>query len=89
MAKRALRELLRVTPQFDLVVLDIMLPDLDGLELCRRLREERIGVPVVFLTAGDEPADRIRGLTLGGDDDPSKPFSVARAPRLPGRRQHS
>jgi len=40
--QRALRELLRVTPQFDLVVLDIMLPDLDGLELCRRLREERI-----------------------------------------------
>jgi len=75
--QRALRELLRVTPQFDLVVLDIMLPDLDGLELCRRLREERIGVPVVFLTAWDEPADRVRGLTLGGDDYLSKPFSVA------------
>jgi len=72
----ALRELLQATPEFDLVVLDIMLPDLDGLELCRRLREEKIGVPIVFLTARDEPGDRIHGLTLGGDDYLTKPFSV-------------
>ena len=72
----ALRELLQSIPQFDLVVLDILLPDLDGLELCRRLREERIAVPILFLTARDEPGDRIHGLTLGGDDYVTKPFSV-------------
>lgn len=72
----ALRELLHATRAIDLVVLDIMLPDLDGLELCRRLREEKIGVPIVFLTARDETEDRIHGLILGGDDYLTKPFSV-------------
>lgn len=72
----ALHELLQKSPSFDLAVLDIMLPDLDGLELCRRLRAEKVHVPVVFLTARDHSDDRIRGLTLGGDDYLSKPFSV-------------
>jgi two-component system OmpR family response regulator len=72
----ALQELLQKSPPFDLAVLDIMLPSIDGLELCRRLRVENVHVPVVFLTARDEPDDRIRGLTLGGDDYLSKPFSV-------------
>jgi two-component system OmpR family response regulator len=72
----ALRELLQASPEFDLVVLDVMLPDLDGLEVCRRLREEKVDVPIVFLTARDERADRIHGLTLGGDDYLTKPFSV-------------
>ncbi|HEY5023772.1 MAG TPA: response regulator transcription factor [Acidimicrobiales bacterium] len=60
----------------DLIVLDVMLPDLDGFEVCRRLRAEGIDAPVVFLTARDATEDRIRGLTIGGDDYLAKPFSV-------------
>lgn len=60
----------------DLVVLDVMLPDLDGFELCRRLRAEGDDVPVIFLTARDAPADTVHGLTLGGDGYVTKPFSV-------------
>ncbi|HEY3686351.1 MAG TPA: response regulator transcription factor [Streptosporangiaceae bacterium] len=60
----------------DLVVLDVMLPDIDGFELCRRLRAEDDGVPVIFLTARDTPSDTVTGLTLGGDDYVTKPFSV-------------
>jgi two-component system OmpR family response regulator len=60
----------------DLVVLDVMLPDLDGFEACRRMREDRIDIPVVFLTAKDGMEDRVRGLTIGGDDYLVKPFSV-------------
>jgi len=60
----------------DLVVLDVMLPDLDGFEVCRRLRQDRIDTPVIFLTARDTPEDRLRGLTIGGDDYVVKPFGV-------------
>lgn len=60
----------------DLVVLDVMLPDLDGFEVCRRMRTDGIDVPVVFLTARDATVDRLRGLTIGGDDYLTKPFSV-------------
>jgi two-component system, OmpR family, response regulator len=60
----------------DLVVLDVMLPDLDGFEVCRRMRSDGIDVPVVFLTARDATEDRLRGLTIGGDDYLTKPFSV-------------
>ena len=60
----------------DLVVLDVMLPDLDGFEVCRRLRADGIRVPVVFLTARDATEDKVRGLTLGGDDYVTKPFSL-------------
>src|SRR5699024_7075803 len=60
----------------DLVVLDLMLPRLNGFELCRRLRDDDIQVPVLMLTARGEEADRIRGLDLGGDDYVTKPFSV-------------
>ena len=60
----------------DLVVLDVMLPDVDGFELCRRLRAEDDDVPVIFLTARDTPSDTVTGLTLGGDDYVTKPFSV-------------
>jgi DNA-binding response OmpR family regulator len=59
----------------DLVVLDLMLPGLDGLEVCRRLRESDAGVPIVMLTALGEEADRVLGLQLGADDYVTKPFS--------------
>ena len=60
----------------DLIVLDVMLPDLDGFEVCRRLRAEGSRTPVLFLTARDGTDDKVRGLTLGGDDYLVKPFSL-------------
>ena len=60
----------------DLVVLDVMLPDLDGFEVCRRWRQENRRTPVVFLTARDGTEDTVRGLTTGGDDYLVKPFSL-------------
>jgi DNA-binding response OmpR family regulator len=62
--------------QPDLIVLDLMLPRMSGLELCRKLRTEDVQVPVLMLTARSEEADRVRGLDLGGDDYVTKPFSV-------------
>ncbi|MEM8904633.1 MAG: response regulator transcription factor [Actinomycetota bacterium] len=62
--------------QPDLVVLDVMMPELDGFEVCRRLRSVGNRTPVLFLTAKDETEDRVRGLTLGGDDYLQKPFSL-------------
>src|SRR6516165_266038 len=60
----------------DLIVLDVMLPDLDGFEVCRRLRAGGNEVPVIFLTARDTSSDTVTGLALGGDDYVTKPFSV-------------
>jgi two-component system, OmpR family, response regulator len=60
----------------DLIVLDVMLPDLDGFEVCRRLRAGGQRTPVLFLTARDATEDKVRGLTLGGDDYLVKPFSL-------------
>jgi len=60
----------------DLVLLDVMLPDLDGFEVCRRLRTAGSRTPVLFLTARDGTEDKVRGLTLGGDDYLVKPFSL-------------
>ena len=62
--------------QPDAVILDIMLPDFDGLEVLRRLRAENPGVCVLFLTARDAVEDRIAGITAGGDDYVTKPFSL-------------
>jgi DNA-binding response OmpR family regulator len=59
----------------DLVVLDLMLPKIDGLEVCRRLRAHPDGVPIVMLTALGEESDRVLGLQLGADDYVTKPFS--------------
>jgi two-component system OmpR family response regulator len=53
-----------------------MLPDLDGFEVCRRLRTDGSGAPVIFLTARDATEDKVRGLSLGGDDYVTKPFSL-------------
>jgi two-component system, OmpR family, response regulator len=60
----------------DLIVLDVVLPDIDGFEVCRRLRARDNDVPVIFLTARDTTSDTVTGLTLGGDDYITKPFSV-------------
>jgi two-component system, OmpR family, response regulator len=60
----------------DAVVLDMMLPDFDGLEVLRRIRTEQVDVPVLFLTARDSVEDRVAGLTAGGDDYVVKPFSL-------------
>lgn len=71
----AARDAIR-TVRPDMIVLDVMLPDADGFELCRRLRAEGVEAPVIFLTARDQAEDRVRGLTIGGDDYLVKPFSV-------------
>lgn len=60
----------------DLVVLDVMLPDMDGFTITRRLRETGEHVPIVFLTAKDDTQDKVQGLTVGGDDYITKPFSL-------------
>ncbi|RRC95917.1 response regulator transcription factor [Schaalia canis] len=60
----------------DLIVLDVMLPDMDGFTVTRRLREAGISIPVLFLTARDDMRDKIQGLTVGGDDYVTKPFGL-------------
>jgi two-component system, OmpR family, response regulator len=72
--KEALRQ--AETDRPDLIVLDVVLPDLDGFEVCRRLRSGGNEVPVIFLTARDTSSDTVTGLALGGDDYVTKPFSV-------------
>ena len=69
----------------DVVVLDVMLPDIDGFEVIRRMTAEGLRVPVLFLTARDTTEDRVHGLTLGADDYICKPFSLAElvAPEVP------
>src|ERR1035441_5373359 len=64
------------TDRPDLIVLDVMLPDMDGFEVCRRLRAAGNEVPVIFLTARDTSSDTVTGLAIGGDDYVTKPFSV-------------
>jgi len=73
-AKAALLSLPVFRP--DLVLLDVMLPDTDGFEVARRIAAESPSTPVVFLTARDGTEDKIRGLTIGGDDYMTKPFSL-------------
>jgi len=62
--------------RFDLLVLDVMLPDVDGFDVVRRLRRDGSWVPVIFLTARDTQADKVAGLTIGGDDYLTKPFGL-------------
>jgi DNA-binding response OmpR family regulator len=62
--------------QFDLVVLDLMLPRIDGLEVCKRLRAQGSTVPIIMLTAKSEEIDKVLGLELGADDYITKPFSM-------------
>src|SRR6059058_129913 len=72
--RKAITEVRTFSP--DLVVLDVMLPDLDGFEVHRRLDADGYRVPVLFLTARDATEDKVRGLTMGGDDYVTKPFSL-------------
>lgn len=59
----------------DLIILDLMLPGMDGMDVCKHLRQEKINVPIIMLTAKDEEFDKILGLELGADDYMTKPFS--------------
>jgi DNA-binding response OmpR family regulator len=68
---------LALTGRFELVVLDLGLPDLDGLEVCRRIRDAGSLVPVLMLTARSDELDRVVGLDVGADDYLAKPFSLA------------
>ncbi len=72
------RGALRAVREFKpaLVILDVRMPDIDGFEVCRRMRADGIWVPVIFLTARDATEDKIAGLTIGGDDYLTKPFSL-------------
>jgi len=63
--------------EYDALVLDVLLPDVDGFETCRRLRAGGNWLPVLMLTARDSVEDRVRGLEGGADDSPTKPFSLA------------
>jgi two-component system, OmpR family, alkaline phosphatase synthesis response regulator PhoP len=62
--------------QFDLIILDLMLPTMDGLEVCRRLRGKEMHLPILMLTAKTEEIDKVLGLEMGADDYLTKPFSV-------------
>ena len=70
----ALRAVREFTPE--LMILDVTMPDIDGLEVVRRMRAEHIWTPVIFLTARDATEDKVAGLTVGGDDYLTKPFSL-------------
>lgn len=59
----------------DLIVLDLMLPEMDGMEVCRKLRLEKVNIPILMLTAKDDEFDKVLGLELGADDYLTKPFS--------------
>ena len=72
--RKAIEVANRVIP--DLILLDVMMPGLDGFEVVRRLRNEGSTAPVLFLTARDSTEDKVRGLTVGGDDYVTKPFSL-------------
>lgn len=61
---------------FDLVILDVMLPGIDGMEVCRRIRSEQNTVPILMLTAKSEEIDKVLGLEIGADDYLTKPFSI-------------
>jgi DNA-binding response OmpR family regulator len=65
------------TDLHDVIVLDSVLPDIDGLEVCRRLRRQQVQTPILLLTANDAMADRVAGLDAGADDSLSKPFAFS------------
>lgn len=72
--KEGLHQLNQYTP--DLIILDVMMPELDGWEVCRRIRDAEMSVPILMLTAKDEVSERVKGLDLGADDYVVKPFAL-------------
>ena len=73
--KEALRLLMEMN-RFDLLILDVTLPDGTGFEVCEKVRKQNVQIPIIFLTASDEEVNVIRGLDSGGDDYITKPFSI-------------
>ena len=74
----------------DLIILDIMLPEMDGLEVCRKLRQKNIDTPVIMLTAKGGEIDKVVGLEIGADDYMTKPFSIRELlARIKARLRHS
>ena len=74
----------------DLIILDIMLPEMDGLEVCRKLRQKNISTPVIMLTAKGGEIDKVVGLEIGADDYMTKPFSIRELlARIKARLRHS
>src|SRR5437879_629690 len=69
------QDIAELTP-YDLIILDILLPKKDGLEVCRELRRRRIHIPILLLTARDSVDDRVQGLDCGADDYLAKPFAM-------------
>ncbi len=67
---------LAMTQHYDLILLDLMLPKLSGMEVCRRLREQRLSTPILMLTARDQLADKLEGFETGADDYLVKPFDM-------------
>lgn len=65
-----------VHQNYDIIILDIMLPSMDGMEVCKRIRQEKIDTPIIMLTSKAEEIDKVLGLNLGADDYMTKPFSV-------------
>ena len=65
-----------VNDRYDVIILDIMLPSMDGIEVCRRIREEKVTTPIIMLTSKSEEIDKVLALNLGADDYMIKPFSV-------------
>lgn len=68
-------EFLASTNQYDLIILDVMLPKMDGISLCRSLRSKKVSIPIIMVTAKDSVADKVRGLDSGADDYITKPFA--------------
>jgi DNA-binding response OmpR family regulator len=74
----------------DLIILDIMLPEMDGLEVCRNLRQKNVAIPIIMLTAKGEEIDKVLGLEMGADDYITKPFSIRELlARIKARLRHS
>lgn len=72
-----LRRILSAPDNFDLILLDIMLPEIDGITLCKKIRSENIKIPVLMLTAKDSVSDKVSGLDIGADDYLVKPFEFS------------
>ena len=86
--KEGLRKAVEETP--DLIILDIMLPEMDGLEVCRKLRQKNIDTPIIMLTAKGREIDKVVGLEIGADDYMTKPFSIRElVARIKARLRHA